>query len=345
MPKTSVRPLLHSVMERAADHLIPFQVSLEVTYRCNLSCKHCYIDVPAGEELSFTELKHILDQLAEAGTMYLMFTGGEALLRPDFFDIAFYARERGFMVMLLTNGTLVTPGVARKIQRLEPISVGISLHGATPATHDGITGVPGSFAATIRAVELLKDLGVPVSLHTLLMDSNIQEAEEIRSLVQKLGVYHLFGYEFIPARSGSLAPYHYEADPTELCHFINDERVKGGDTKSGVNSVCKAGRGICSISPAGDVFPCLLMPMKVGNLRKASFTEIWQTSPIPELTHLRSITWQDLSGCQECKLTEFCRKCMGVAFAETGKLTEPAPNTCRNAALKREFFKRKEVKA
>ena len=345
MSETSIRPLLQSVMERAAAHLIPFQVSLELSYRCNLSCKHCYVDVAAEEELSFNELKHILDQLAESGTMYLMFTGGEPLLRRDFFDIAFYARERGFLVMLLTNGTLITPTVARKIERLEPVSVGISLHGATPGTHDGITRKQGSFVSTIRAIELLKGLGVSVSLQTLLIDSNIHEAEATKRLAQRLEVYHRFGHEFVPGKSGSLAPYQYEADFTELCQYIDDEEVKGGTNKSGDNKVCKAGQGICSISPTGDVFPCLLMPMKVGNLRKASFAEIWQTNPSPKLTYLRSITNEDLSSCKECNLAKYCRRCMGVAFAETGELTRPAPSTCRNAALKSEFLKRKGVVA
>lgn len=345
MPETSTRPLLHSVMERAAKHLIPFQASLEVTYRCNLSCKHCYIDVSARDELSFAELKHILDQLAESGTMYLLLTGGEPLIRRDFFDIAFYARERGFMFMLLTNGTLITPTIARKIKILEPISVGISLHGAIPATHDGITRRQGSFVATMRGIKLLKGLGVPVSLQTLLMDANIHEIEAIKSLVHRLGVYHQFGYDFVPTRSGSLAPYRYEADFSILCNYFKHEWVKGDTIKSDEKAVCKAGQGICSISPAGDVFPCLLMPIKIGNLKKASFAEIWQTNPSPELTRLRTITWQDLSSCKECNLAGFCRRCMGVALTETGELTRPAPSACRNAALKSEFLKRKGVVA
>ncbi len=345
MSETLLRPLLQGVMDRAANCLVPIQVSLEVTHRCNLACKHCYVDVPAGDELSFSEIKNILDQLAEAGTMYLMLTGGEPLIRRDFFDIAFYARERGFITILLTNGTLITPDIAREIKRLEPASVGLSLHGATPDTHDGITGRHGSLVATIRAVELLKSLGILVSLQTLLMDSNIHEVEAIKSLAQKLGVYHRFGHEFVPTRSGSLAPYQYEADFTELCCYFDHEKAREDVVGPKEKGVCKAGQGTCSISPTGDVFPCLLMPMKVGNLRETSFAEIWRTNPSPELTYLRSITWQDLSVCKECNLAKYCRRCMGVAFSETGELTKPAPSACRYAALKSELLKRKGVVA
>jgi radical SAM protein with 4Fe4S-binding SPASM domain len=336
---TLLRPLLHSVMDRAAENLIPFQVSLELTHRCNLSCKHCYIDLPAKEELSSGELKDVLDQLAEAGAMYLLLTGGEPLMRSDFFDIAFYAKKRGFVIMLLTNGTLITPEVARDIEKLKPMFVGISIHGATASTHDGITGRQGSFVSVIRAVELLRNLAVKVSLHTLLMDSNIHEAEAMRELAGGIGVYLHVDNQLVPTRSGSLAPFQYRASQAELRQHSCGELVGGIKASSGANGICKAGRGTCSITPKGDVFPCLLMPLKIGNLRQTKFAEIWQSNPSPELTYLRSITWEDMSSCKNCNLIEYCQRCMGVAFIETGDLTKPAPTACRNAALRSGLFK------
>ena len=339
MARGSVRPLLHSVMDRAADYLIPFQVSLEVTHRCNLSCKHCYIDTPVRDEFSLDEFKDVLDQLAAAGTMYLLLTGGEPLLRRDLFDIALYAKEKGFITMLLTNGTLTTPWIAREIQRLEPVFVGMSLHGGTPDTHDAITKKPGSFAATIGAIRLLRSFGITVALQTLLMDSNVHEANAMTNLAQELGVYLHVGHEFVPRRSGSVTPFRYEANLTQLCHHIEEQPGKEKPTIPETSEVCKAGRGVCSISPTGDVFPCLLMPLKAGNLREARFTEIWKSKPKPELNYLRSITWDDLSACKACNLARFCRRCMGIAFTETGELTRPAPSACRNAVFRREFFK------
>ncbi|MFC1893704.1 SPASM domain-containing protein, partial [Chloroflexota bacterium] len=145
------------------------------------------------------------------------------------------------------------------------------------------------------------------------------------------------------ARSGSTAPYSYEANQDELYHCLSLKEAKGAPVISESNGVCKAGRGICSISPVGDVFPCLLMPLKVGNLRQTRFTEIWQANPSPDLTYLRSITWEDLSSCRDCSLARYCKRCMGVALSETGGLTKPAPSACRYTALKSEFFKRKGV--
>src|SRR5512136_2526220 len=99
MAKIIARPLLQKVMSRAADSLIPFQATLELTHRCNLSCKHCYIGKSVEDELSLAELRGILDQLAGEGCMYLLLTGGEPLIRKDFFDICYYAKERGFILM------------------------------------------------------------------------------------------------------------------------------------------------------------------------------------------------------------------------------------------------------
>jgi radical SAM protein with 4Fe4S-binding SPASM domain len=175
------------------------------------------------------------------------------------------------------------------------------------------------------------------------MDTNIHEAKAIKELVRNLGVTHSFGYELVPTRSGSLAPHQFEVPYYEASDYVDENKSKGGDREYNTRQICKAGQGFCSISPTGDVYPCLMMPMKVGNLRENSFDTIWHTSPSPGLSHLRSLTRQDLTDCNRCNLEKYCRKCLGVAFSETGELTRPAPSTCRHSALKSEFFKRKGV--
>ena len=335
--------MLHSVMERAAEYLIPFQATIEVTHRCNLSCKHCYIDTHENSELSLSEFKGVLDQLAEAGTLYLLFTGGEILTRNDFFDIASYSREKGFLIMLMTNGTLITPEIAGKIKRLEPLSVGMSLHGACADTHDSITGKKGSFTSTMESARLLVKLGVAVSMQTLLMDSNVHEANAIKDLAERTGVNLQVGSDFIPTRSGSCQPYQYAANTPELYKYLEPNQDKAEKHDQNEKGICKAGRGICSISPTGDVSPCLIMPMKIGNLRESSFSEIWHKNPSPQLQYLRSVTYDDFTVCKDCELIKYCHRCPGVAYSETGEITRPAPSACRNATLKSEFFKRKEV--
>jgi radical SAM protein with 4Fe4S-binding SPASM domain len=337
------RPVLHRIMDKAAKNLVPLQVSMELTHRCNLACKHCYIDIHESEELSLVEIKSIIDQLADAGSLYLMFTGGEPLMRKDFFDIAFYARKKGFLILLMTNGTLITPEIAEKIQLLEPVSVGMSLHGAQPETHDSITGKKGSFASTINAIRMLRNLKIPVSLQTLLMDTNVHEAADMKLLAQELGAYLKIGHQLVPARSGSPGPLRYAVSAGDIHNVYESGLLDVDTTVCETGGICKAGKGSCSISPGGDVFPCLLLPMKLGNLRENRFDEIWRLKPSSELIQLRSITMEDFPDCKICELTKYCNKCIGVFYSETGKLTEPAPSTCRTAALKYEFLYGKGV--
>ena len=338
MARTSMRPLLQGVMRRAGKHLIPLQVSMELTHRCNLSCKHCYVDVPPDNEITTTEIKDIIDQLTEAGCMYLMLTGGEVLTRPDFFDITFYAEKIGVKVNILTNGTLITPEIAGEMQKLRPDFVVVSLYGSTAKSHDSVTRTPGSLEATIQGVKLLNRVDVTVILQTLLMDSNYHEADSMKTLAAELGVPLRIRHELIPARSGLLTPYQYQLEPEQACRHIGRFWENNGTVPSKNSELCMAGKGMCSISPAGDVFPCLIMPMVVGNLRQNSFKDIWKDNPCHELIHLRSLKWQDLSECSECTLSKYCKKCIGLAFSETGSLTRPAPSACRDATLKSEYF-------
>ena len=290
------------------------------------------MDIWEREELSLPELRDILDQLVAAGALFVLFTGGEVLLRRDFFDIAAYARQRGLILLLLTNGTLINLDTAERIKELRPLLVGLSLYGATPATHDAITGQEGSFVATLGAVQRLSALGVRVALQTLLMNSNVQEAGAMRALAARLGLPLYLSHELVPTRGGEVWPQGYEASLSQLCSYVEPAWL--GRPETG-HRICHAGRSTCSISPSGDILPCLLMPLELGNLRRQSFAHIWETSP--ELRRLRSIRTEDFVSCRHCDLSPFCYRCIGVALSETGSLTAPAPSACRHAALRAEL--------
>ena len=136
--------------EKAIEQKIPIAVHLDLTYRCNLDCIHCYIVKQDRPELSTKEVKNILKQLAEAKTLYLTLSGGEILIREDFFEIISYARKLGFSLRLLTNGVLIDEKTADGIASLYPELVAISLYSANPETHDKITNRYGSFDKTIE---------------------------------------------------------------------------------------------------------------------------------------------------------------------------------------------------
>jgi radical SAM protein with 4Fe4S-binding SPASM domain len=331
------KPLMHEVMRRAAANLVPLQACVELTYRCNLRCKHCYIDLPlrqhAADELSAREWCDVFDQLLEAGTLSLLLTGGEILTRPDFFDIAFEAKRKKFQLWLATNGTLIDADVAATMEKLRPYWVAISLYGATVETHEAVTTQSGSFEATVRAIRLLREQGMRVTIQALLMDSNMREGAAISDLAASLGVGIHIGYELVPTKGCALSPQQYEATYKKIEAYVSSEQLLEGFPTDGPGT-CKAGRGVCSISPTGDLFPCLLMPLKIGNVRERTFEQLWRGRPSEELKNLRSIRQEDLVECRDCEMASFCSRCPGVALGETGSLTGRPPSACRHAAIR-----------
>src|SRR3990172_9052307 len=143
---------------------LPISVHFEITHRCNLGCEHCYLtEGPVGRprptrpELSLEEIRPILDQLAEAGTLFLTLSGGEVFLRRDALDIVAHARSRGLSVTVFTTGTLLTPEAATRLADLHPLSVEVSIYSPQPEVHDRVTRIPGSHARSLRALRLLKE--------------------------------------------------------------------------------------------------------------------------------------------------------------------------------------------
>jgi radical SAM protein with 4Fe4S-binding SPASM domain len=324
------RPLLHDVMARCAERHVPLQVALELTYRCNLHCTHCYIDIAEEDEMSFTDWCVVLDQLKTAGTLYLLLTGGEILVRRDFLDIATYARRNGFFLALLTNCTLITPDLARAISGLKPFVLGTSLYGATVHSHELVTRVPGSFKKTLAGVQYLVNAGLRPTVQVTATKDNVNEFLQIKELVESLGAWARFKAGMTPSKTGDVFPFQLEPDIKAL----NDYGWQISMTQPECDSqpgLCAAGRGICSISPRGDVFPCVMFPMKLGNLRQSNFNSIWRLEPCDELRYLRSMRRSDLIACSACEIKAYCYRCTGTAYLESGRMDGPSPTACRHA--------------
>ena len=173
---------------------IPFSGSLALTHRCNLGCIHCYAkEEPQTQdistpEMSFDQWKKIITEIKDAGCLYLLLTGGEPLLREDFSKIYSFAKSHGFLVTVFTNGTLVTAAMADLFSQLPPQRIEITLYGASAATHDRITAVPGSFERCRRGIELLLERGIHISLKSVLMTLNIDESFAMEKIAQSYGV-------------------------------------------------------------------------------------------------------------------------------------------------------------
>jgi radical SAM protein with 4Fe4S-binding SPASM domain len=341
---THKKYLLQEVIDRCSELNIPAQVVLELTYRCNLHCVHCYIDVEEPDELSVDEWKDVIDQLKAAGTIYLLFTGGEIMVRDDFMEIATYARRNGFLVGFLTNATLLTPDVVKDIVDLKPFAVTTSLYGTSPQVHEEVTGVAGSFEKTIAGIKMLVDSGIKPLVQTLVMKHNVHELMQIRELVRILGADSHISVGIQPSKTGADYPFQYDSGEVELRDTEKELECPYPNRNTGVD-MCKAGKALCSISPRGDVYPCLMFPMKLGSLKKSSFDSIWKLEPCVELRYLRSMRRTDLYACKECELATYCQRCTGVAYLESGMFNGPSDSACRRAQTRWLLNQAAEVKS
>jgi radical SAM protein with 4Fe4S-binding SPASM domain len=324
-------------VERARAASTPLHVLLELTYRCNVRCVHCYL---AGreDEMTLSEWTGVLDALAAEGSLIVTLSGGEVLLRRDFFDIAGAAKERGFAMRIFTNGTLVDARAADRLADLNPIVVEMSLLGGSAETHDAITLKKGSFARTIRAAELLGQRGVRVKLKTTLMRGNVAEARRMEQVAARLGAQHQVAFVLMPKRDGDQSPVALQIDDRALRRYLQrrerDLPEAPVPLAVGDDGLCSAGRSACSISPSGDVYPCVLLPMKAGNVREHPFAEIWRDSP--SLRQMRDLVQQHRIGCHGCD-DEGHFFCPALNMLQTGDPTHMAPQAMRGQALWRDL--------
>src|SRR5271165_6960093 len=141
--------LMSEAGQKAFDLGVPLAVHMDVTYRCNERCIHCYLDHEDHGEMSTAEIKNTLDQLADAGVFFVIFSGGEVFLRPDFFDLVEYARGLLFHVKIKTNAFMIGPREADRLRDLPVHGVQVSVYSHRPEVHDAITKLPGSLKRTL----------------------------------------------------------------------------------------------------------------------------------------------------------------------------------------------------
>jgi AdoMet-dependent heme synthase len=331
--------LIVEMNQKAMDLGIPLSVHFDITYRCNERCVHCYLDHDDLGEMTTAEIEDVLDQLADAGVFFLALSGGEVLMRRDFFDIVEHARRRLFNVKIKTNGVMIREPEARRLRQLGVEQVQISVYSHRPEVHDGITKLPGSLRRTIEAIRFLKLQGLKVSMANVLMTANLFDNQGVMSLAKDLGVSYTLDPTITPKIDGNTAVLALRAPAAELRRVFRNEELVGNvaefcappaapdeDVMDGYP--CSAGHTSCYISPYGDVFPCVQFPLPSGNLRREKFVEIWRHSSA--LKEVRSIRARDLTTCSTCSHVGSCSRCPGLAYME-GNMRGPSSADCEKS--------------
>ena len=331
------------VAEMAAKALqmnIPLSVQLDLTYRCNERCIHCYLDHHDHGEMTTAEIKDVLDQMADAGVFYLTISGGEILMRRDFFEILEYARLRTFCIKLKTNGILIRKKEADRIKALGVESVQISIYSHVPEVHDAITKLPGSLAQSIEAIRRLRAHGIHVIMANVLMVQNVHDYAGVRALAAELGAQFIMDPTITPMMDGDRSILNLNVDEAALREVFRNESLVGGNIEEfcappqGPNAdeldmlPCSAGHTACYVSPYGDVYPCVQFPLPSGNVRRMKFVDIWRDSP--QLNEVRSIKLRDMPTCSKCTHGGTCTRCPGLAYLE-GNMRGPSYQDCEKS--------------
>jgi MoaA/NifB/PqqE/SkfB family radical SAM enzyme len=270
---------------RAVELAQPLTAYLELTYRCNWRCVFCY-NPRHGDlrPLSLADWTAVLDDLRELGTLGIVLTGGEPLAHPEFLEIARAARARGFAVRLFTNGSLVTEAMADALAGLDLVGVEMSLHGATPATHDRTTGRVGSFAAMLEGLERLRARGVSLLLKTPLTHINEDELDGMVALAERLSLPHQVDGNMTPRDDGDKGPLQYRASAEGIERMYRKVAALGRlpeSTRSAGGVNCGLGRLTLAVDPEGNVYPCLQWKKtSLGNVRVTRLVELWRGSPV-----------------------------------------------------------------
>jgi MoaA/NifB/PqqE/SkfB family radical SAM enzyme len=276
-------------------------VDLDFTKQCNLRCKHCYAEAGSAEsdELSTNELNGLIDQLADMGTLSITVgSGGEAMLRPDLFEVLQHGRDRAMVLFLVTNGLLITEETAARLKALRVVA-SVSLDGATRESHDALRG-PGAFEGALRGVRTLRDGGCITACNLTLTKLNYHEMPRFLALVRSLGLKYVSVNRMLPVGRGrlhtSLLPN--GAEFKQAVHDLRqglgpdvvmssqdpilDKMFKGatrgaGEARTGVEVLyaCTAGVSSFAVKANGDVVPCRMIPVPVGNVRAATLEAIW----------------------------------------------------------------------
>jgi AdoMet-dependent heme synthase len=332
--------LLEHVTEKALARNIPLSVQLDLTYRCNERCVHCYLDHEDHGEMKTAEIKHLLDEMADAGVFILTLSGGEIFLRKDFFEILEYARlQRQFCVKLKTNAIMIHERQAAKIRDIGVESIQISIYSHRPEVHDAITLVPGSLQRSLDAARFLKSQGLRVIFANVLMVQNLQDYQGVRALAEELGVECTLDPTITPMMDGDRSVLNLGLKQEALRHVFRDKELVGdvdefctvgapADENELSALPCSAGHTTCYVSPYGDVFPCVQFPLPTGNVRNERFVDIWRHSE--RMNEVRSIRLKDLTTCTSCSHVGSCTRCPGLAFME-GNMRGPSSQDCEKS--------------
>ncbi len=330
-------PVRARLVDRAVELVVPIGVHIDVTYRCDLDCVHCYLTDRKRDELTLHEYRRLFDDLRELGTLYLLVSGGEIFHRPDGLEILREARNRRFDVRIITHGGHIDDEVADALAEMKVTSVAMSIYASEPGIHDSVTRVPGSFERTIAAARALRQRGILVGFKFSVMRDNLHQIQATRALAAEVGAGIEISAHIRGDNEGSDALRDLRVDFDEQLAVADCvySAIAGADTLplfAPDDHTCLAGHASFYIGPDGTVTPCIDWEEAAGNIRDTPLATIWRESPLFERARL--IRRSSFGGCSDCESISVCKLCPARSRRETGDPTASAPSKCEETMVK-----------
>jgi MoaA/NifB/PqqE/SkfB family radical SAM enzyme len=338
---------------------VPLEGNIDLTYRCNNNCRHCWVRISPessekNNELSLEQIKKIVEEAKGMGCRRWAISGGEPMLRPDFLDIFDYISRNSNSYSINTNGTLITPKIAKLMKRKGTKM--IALYGATTEVHDYITRNPGSFDAVLRGFRYLKEAGAGFIVQIVPMRDNYHQFKDMATLAESLSKHYRLGAAWLYMSACGDQKINKEIqrqrlDPKDVVDLDkpdlsyeewieNDagcDHCNIGDGKYLFSACIKTKRDF-HIDPYGKTtFCCFLKhPEFRYDLRKGNFKDCWEEF-IPSLAKKVKVTEEYNKNCGSCNLRKECRFCPVYAYLEHGRFGAKINYLCEVAKENRNF--------
>ena len=332
--------------KKVGNRRVPLKFDLEITARCNNDCRHCYINLPAGDleakkkELSVAEISDIADQAVALGALWVQVSGGEPLLRKDFPEIYLTLKRKGLLVSVLTNACLVTEEHVALFQKYPPRDLEVTVYGVTQETYERVSRKPGTYAAFRRGLDLLLQGGLNVRLKAMALRSNVDELPAIAAFCrERTSDYFRFDpllhlrYDLDPQRNAEIRAE--RLTPEEIVAIEQDDDARARSLDQSCHQLigpslsnarehlfyCGAGNQGFAINYDGTFQLCtdLWHPDTIYDLRKGSLAEAWNEF-VPRVHAMRSSNPVYRERCGNCSIINLCLYCPAHAYMEVGQM-------------------------
>ena len=339
---------------KASKNRIPLAGTFELSPVCNFSCKMCYVrktkqQIHAeGKQLKkWQEWLELARKCREAGTLFLLLTGGEPFLYPGFKELYINLHQMGFIISINSNATLIDEKTVQWLKQYAPSRINVTVYGGSPETYGRICHNESGYDKAVKAIQMLQEAGVPVVINASMIPENSCDLESILDFGKERGINtRMSTYMFPPARrdreSGDSRFTSEEAanvyirkqkkqySEDEYKEFLkgqlksvsdNSENDTWGDNVEYMR--CRAGRSSFWVSWEGKMTACGMLdfPLKVDPF-KEDFSTCW--NQLTDSVRTAAV----LSSCTDCEKREICRPCVAMIYTETGTVNEKAPYLC-----------------